>query len=75
MPFRILIATFKILFSWHKLPPNIIQRSQELTGVKKSAFKEYIDLYQFKKYAKSQNCTVNEYATALMSTALYKYFT
>jgi hypothetical protein len=27
MPFRILIATFKILVSWYNLPPNVIQRS------------------------------------------------
>ena len=45
-----------------------------MSGVKKSAFKEYIDLNHFKKYAKLNGCTLNEYATALMSQSFHDYF-
>ena len=74
MPFRMLASAFKVFVSWHNPAPNVMKRGQKLSGIKKAAFKEYIDLEQFKKYAKLKNCSVNDYASALLSTAFYEYF-
>jgi len=44
-----------------------------LTGKKAIAFCKDIDLDGIKRYCKSRKCTINDYASALVLTAIYEY--
>lgn len=55
-----------------KFETHILQNKTEMTGRKRIAFTQDIDLAQIKKYCKQNGCSINDYATSLIGTSIYE---
>ena len=45
-----------------------------MTGKKNGAFTCDLDVVKIKQFCRLNDCTVNDYTTALISNTLYEYF-
>jgi hypothetical protein len=45
-----------------------------MTGKKNGAFTRELDINRFKDFCRTNNCTVNDAISAVLSCSLYKYF-
>lgn len=71
-PFLAARAGFEILTTFRK--PNSINSDQKMTGKKRGAFTEDLNLDDMKTFCKSKEVTINDYLCALLSNSLYEYF-
>lgn len=72
MPYLFLKNGLSIVFTCRNF--NSIKRNEKMTGKKNGAFTTDLDLAEMKAYCKQQNCTINDYTTAVISNTLYDYF-
>merc|ERR1712127_729757 len=57
-----------------KVDYNAMNRGTTMSGEKTGGFSYDLSLEQIKKYCKTQRCTINDYASSVLSCALYAYF-
>lgn len=70
----IMIPKLMIKSAFFDKSNNVFQNNDvPLTGRKRVAFTRDLDLVQIKKFCKQTGCTINEYATSLIGTAMYEY--
>ena len=74
MPFNIIIESLRHVVQFKDRNP-LKKKNQIITGVKNGWYSNDLNIAGIKKYCKEiGNCTVNDYSTTLLSTALYEYF-
>lgn len=57
-----------------KVDHNAMNTGKPMSGVKTGGFSYDLDLEGIKKFCKAKSCTVNDYASSVLSCALYAYF-
>lgn len=57
-----------------KVDYNAMNRGTTMSGEKTGGFSYDLSLEQIKKYCKAKRCTINDYASSVLSCALYAYF-
>lgn len=72
MPFLIVKATHNILGK--SVSYNAIKTNKPLTGKKKGAYTNDLNIDEVKTLTKSLGCTLNDYMISLISNTLYEYF-
>ena len=70
-PLLVLFYGLKLLVIWQ--PKNTIKRYTPITGKKNGAFSSDIDLATMKLWCKKNNCTINDYTTAIVCKAMHQY--
>jgi hypothetical protein len=53
---------------------NVIKKNLPMTGRKNGAFYKDFDAAQMKLFCKKKGCTINDYASSLISTSFYELF-
>ena len=74
MIYRVPLDLWKFLVTEYYVPPNSIRQGNKLTGIKKVGVSAEFKLDSFKQMSKKNGCSLNDYASALVSNGLYEYF-